>query len=130
MAGLEYLYLMYGKVVGVKMKKIVESLKALGEENRIKIVGLLCEEEMCVCELIEKLELSQSAVSHHIKILKQAGLINDRRKGKWIFYSLNQNAFKDLSLSIQEKVWQPVESSYWVEKDDPGLVCEKPYITD
>lgn len=112
------------------MKKIVESLKALGEENRIKIVGLLCEEEMCVCELIEKLELSQSAVSHHIKILKQAGLINDRRKGKWIFYSLNQNAFKDLSLSIREKVWQPVESSQWVEKEDPSLVCEKPCYID
>ena len=112
------------------MKKIVESLKALGEENRIKIVGLLCEEEMCVCELIEKLELSQSAVSHHVKILKQAGLINGRRKGKWIFYSLNQNAFKDLSLSIREKVWKPVESSQWVEKEDPGLVCEKPYHID
>lgn len=105
------------------MKKIVESFKALGEENRIRIVQMLCKEEMCVCELIEKLKLSQSAVSHHVKILKQAGLINDRRRGKWIFYSLNREAFDVLSGEVQGKIWEPVKNSRWLEKDDPDKYC-------
>lgn len=112
------------------MINIVESLKALGEENRIKIVGILCEEEMCVCELIEKLGLSQSAVSHHVKILKQAGLITDKRRGKWIFYSLNKKAFEDLAKTISEQIWQSVRDSRWTEKEDPGLYCEKPFSVD
>ncbi len=107
------------------MKKIVESFKALGEENRISIIRMLCEEEMCVCELIDKLRLSQSAVSHHVKILKQAGLINDRRKGKWIFYSLNQEAFRELSQLVQDDIWQRVQDSTWLEKDDPDYYCGK-----
>ncbi len=107
------------------MRKIVESFKALGEENRIKIVHMLCREEMCVCELIEKLKLSQSAVSHHVKILKQVGLINDRRRGKWIFYSLNREAFAALSGEVGEKIWEPVKDSHWQEKDDPEQYCVK-----
>jgi ArsR family transcriptional regulator, arsenate/arsenite/antimonite-responsive transcriptional repressor len=105
------------------MKTLVEALKALGEENRITIVRMLCEGEMCVCELIERLGLSQSAVSHHVKILKQAGLIRDRRQGKWIFYSLNRDAFESLSLEMQDKVWEPVKLSSWIEKEDPDPYC-------
>ncbi len=107
------------------MDKIVESFKALGEENRIKIVHMLCHEEMCVCEIIDKLRLSQSAVSHHLKILRQAGLINDRRRGKWIFYSLNKKAFEKLSAEVCGKIWKPVELSNWLEKDDPSQHCLK-----
>ena len=107
------------------MKKIIEALKALGEENRIEIIRMLCEEEMCVCELIEKLHLSQSAVSHHVKILKQAGLINDRRRGQWIFYSLDRDAFRELSDAMEAKILDPVQQSRWVEKEEPYPQCLK-----
>ena len=69
------------------MHHLVNIFKALGEDTRIKIISMLSQREMCVDDLITRLELSQSAVSHHIKVLKQAGLLNIRRKGKWTFYS-------------------------------------------
>jgi len=76
-----------------EMAKISDFYKALGDETRLKILELVAAQEMCVCELIEQLGMSQSAVSHHLKILKQAGLVQDDRDGKWIYYSLNPDAF-------------------------------------
>lgn len=70
------------------MKKIAEFFKALSDESRLRILRLLARQEKCVCELMEELKMTQSAVSHHLKILKQAGLVKDSRDGKWIFYSL------------------------------------------
>jgi len=71
------------------MKKIAEFYKALGDEVRLKILHMLTEREMCVCEIIDRLDMSQPAVSHHLKILRQAGVVTDTRDGKWIYYSLN-----------------------------------------
>jgi ArsR family transcriptional regulator, arsenate/arsenite/antimonite-responsive transcriptional repressor len=65
----------------------------LGDETRLTIVGMLSEQEMCVCEIIERLGLSQPAVSHHLKILKHAGILRDTKEGKWIYYSLNTEVF-------------------------------------
>ncbi|PKM80802.1 MAG: ArsR family transcriptional regulator [Firmicutes bacterium HGW-Firmicutes-14] len=78
------------------MKKIAEFYKALGDEVRLKILHMLTEREMCVCEIIDRLDMSQPAVSHHLKILRQAGLVKDSREGKWIYYSLNDSVFKDV----------------------------------
>jgi len=78
------------------MKKIAEFYKALGDEVRLKILQMLAEQEMCVCEIIDRLDMSQPAVSHHLKILRQAGLVKDSREGKWIYYSLNGNVFTEV----------------------------------
>jgi len=78
------------------MRKIAEFYKALGDEVRLKILHMLSEGEMCVCEIIDKLEMSQPAVSHHLKILRQAGVVTDTRDGKWIYYSLNGSVFKEV----------------------------------
>jgi len=79
-----------------RMKKIAEFYKALGDEVRLKILYMLTEREMCVCEIIDRLDMSQPAVSHHLKILRQAGLVKDSRDGKWIYYSLNDSVFKEV----------------------------------
>lgn len=81
------------------MKKIAEFYKALGDETRLKIIKMLSGHEMCVCEIIDKLDMSQPAISHHLKILRQAGLVKDSREGKWIYYSLNDGVFKDVFVS-------------------------------
>ena len=78
------------------MKKIAEFYKALGDETRLKIIQMLSEQEMCVCEIIDKLDMSQPAISHHLKILRQAGIVKDSREGKWIYYSLNGEVFPDV----------------------------------
>lgn len=90
------------------MKELSPFFKALCEEVRLKIIGLLIPRELCVCEIMEYLNLSQSSVSHHMKILKQAGLVNDRREGKWVFYSLNKERFALLELLLRERLFEPV----------------------
>lgn len=60
--------------------------KALSDETRLKMVGLLGLREMCVCELTVALGLTQPTASHHLNILKNAGLLKDRKEGKWTFY--------------------------------------------
>ncbi len=90
------------------MKILVPFLKALGEEVRLRIIKMLLEREMCVCEIMDGLKLSQPAVSHHMKILKQAGLVRDRRQGKWVYYSLDKEIFSSLEELLGTELFEPV----------------------
>ena len=62
--------------------------KALADQTRLKILGLLKVREMCVCEIMVALELTQPTASYHLGLLENAGLVKDRKEGKWVFYSL------------------------------------------
>jgi ArsR family transcriptional regulator len=62
--------------------------KALADETRLRIVKLLGVREMCVCEVMVALGLTQPTASHHLGILENAGLVKDRKEGKWVFYSI------------------------------------------
>jgi DNA-binding transcriptional ArsR family regulator len=62
--------------------------KALGDETRQRMLSLLQTREMCVCELITALSMTQPTTSHHLKILEDADLVKSRKEGKWVFYSL------------------------------------------
>lgn len=68
--------------------QLVAMFKALGEPTRLKIVKLLSLQEMCVCELVEVLEMSQPGVSQHLKVLKNAGIVRERKERQRSFYSL------------------------------------------
>ncbi len=68
------------------------TFKALGEPTRLKILRLLAEQELCVCELEEILEMSQPRVSQHLKVLKQAGLVKERREAQRRICSFDQDA--------------------------------------
>ena len=63
--------------------------KALSDSNRLEIVQMLSEGEKCGCRLLERFEITQPTLSHHMKTLVEAGVVNDRREGKWHYYSLN-----------------------------------------
>lgn len=63
--------------------------KALGDANRLQIVQMLSEGEKCGCMLLEKFEITQPTLSHHMKILCECGLVETRKEGKWSHYSLN-----------------------------------------
>ena len=63
--------------------------RALGDSNRLEIVKMLADGEKCGCRLLDKFEITQPTLSHHMKILVECGLVNDRREGKWHHYSLN-----------------------------------------
>lgn len=62
--------------------------KALADETRLRILKLLEVREMCVCEVMVALGLTQPTASHHLGILENAGLVKDRKEGKWVFYSV------------------------------------------
>ena len=69
-------------------KDIAVMLKAMGDENRIRILWILYNGEACACEILEKLEISQPTLSHHMKVLCDAGIVTGSKKGKWVYYSL------------------------------------------
>ena len=70
------------------MKKTAQIFQALSDETRLRVIKLLEERELCVCELIQVLDMSQPRISRHLSVLKNAGLVDDRREGKWVYYSL------------------------------------------
>jgi ArsR family transcriptional regulator len=75
---------------------------ALSEPLRIQVLDLLRFEELCVCDLCERLHLSQSKLSFHLKILKEANLVRSRQEGRWIYYSLNLSQFLALEEYLAE----------------------------
>lgn len=82
---------------------LVDIFKALGDKTRIEIVDILKSEEICVCVLLESFTCSQPALSHHLKILKQAKIVFDRRDGKWIHYRLNTDVFVEIAKFASSK---------------------------
>ena len=70
------------------MSEAVQLFKALADETRLRILNLVAHREVCVCHLVEALGLGQSKVSRHLAHLRNAGLVNDRRDGLWMYYSL------------------------------------------
>lgn len=70
------------------MKNVAHIFKALSDETRLRILALLSDGELCVCDLMAALELPQSTVSRHLAYLRNAGLVDDERRGVWMFYRI------------------------------------------
>lgn len=66
---------------------------ALSDEARLEIIGILLDGEHCVCDLMTHIDAAQSRLSYHLKVLKDAGLVTDRREGRWSYYTLQRDAF-------------------------------------
>jgi len=73
------------------MQQIVRLCKALTQPSRLRILALLGEGERCVCDLVEVLGMPQSTVSRHLALLKNAGWVNERRQGVWMYYRLTDD---------------------------------------
>ena len=69
---------------------------ALSDETRLEVVERLLSGERCVCELTDDLDAAQSRLSFHLKTLKDAGLVTDRREGRWIYYTLNRETLGEI----------------------------------
>ncbi|MFH1614571.1 MAG: metalloregulator ArsR/SmtB family transcription factor [Planctomycetota bacterium] len=76
------------------MLEILNITKALSDENRVRALMMLAGGELCVCQIIEMLGLAPSTVSKHMSILRQAGLVETRKEGRWIYYRLADGAKK------------------------------------
>lgn len=85
------------KIVAAEMPQeedlydLADFFKVFADTTRIKILYVLLKQEMCVCDIAQTLEMTQSAISHQLRILKQMDLVKNRREGKTIYYSLADN---------------------------------------
>src|SRR5437016_2343106 len=79
------------------------ALDALGDEIRLKMIRLLAQHDaLCVCELEQVFEVEQPTISHHLKVLREAGLVDVQRRGTWAYYSLRKDVLKRLTQGLLE----------------------------
>jgi ArsR family transcriptional regulator len=88
----------------VDHSRAAELFHALSDETRVAILDMLRDGERCVCDLQSDLEAAQSRLSFHLKVLRDAGLVTDRREGRWSYYSISPEALAevhDLAVALQ-----------------------------
>jgi ArsR family transcriptional regulator, arsenate/arsenite/antimonite-responsive transcriptional repressor len=76
-------------------RRSAQLFHALSDETRIELIHLLRKGERCVCDLTSALDAAQSRLSFHLKVLKDAGIVTDRKQGRWVHYELNEDAFAE-----------------------------------
>jgi ArsR family transcriptional regulator len=96
------------------MKNFIKVMKALSDPNRVKIIKILQQKSMCVCEIQGALELAQPTVSKHLKILEEAGLVDYRKDGLWVNYYLSDGKNSPYVASLLGNL------KHWL-KDDPEI---------
>jgi ArsR family transcriptional regulator len=93
--------------------RAAELFHALSDETRLEIIELLRKGERCVCELTGDLDAAQSRLSFHLKVLKDAGLVTDRKDGRWVHYQINADALAEIQRRIS--ALEPTRSSRKLE---------------
>ena len=83
---------------------LAELFKVFGDSTRIRILYVLFEAELCVCDIAQTLNMTQSAISHQLRILKQSKLVKDRREGKQVFYSLADDHVRTIIAQGREHI--------------------------
>ena len=117
------------------MRVYADIFKALADETRLTIVALLLRHgELCVCDVMEALQISQSKASRHLRYLKHAGLLTDRREGIWVYYMIAANpgekpgrvlaAIDELVSSLLNEETES-RLSEWQKKKSAGVTCCK-----
>lgn len=97
--------------------KFIEITKALADANRVRALLALRDRELCVCRIIELLQLAPSTVSKHLTILKRAGLIEGRKESRWMHYRLPDNK--------NSKAWETLEWVFKSLKDSSEIEADK-----
>jgi ArsR family transcriptional regulator len=90
------------KILGDKYEDNAKVFKALCDPNRLMIIEMLQSGEKCACKILEELNVVQSTLSHHMKILCESGFVDSRRDGKWMHYSLNKQGFETAKKLLAE----------------------------
>lgn len=104
------------------MRQLTKVFKALSDETKLRILKILQERnEICVCEIMQALNISQSRASRNLGILKNAGFITDRRDGLWVFYSINKEKINEYHIAINELVKDWLNDEEIVQEDRKRL---------
>ena len=86
----------------VQLSRLTRQFQALTDETRLQIIDMLRKGETCVCDLTSALDTGQSRLSFHLKVLKDAGLVTDRKEGRWSYYTLNPETFEQMQEFVGE----------------------------
>jgi len=103
------------------MEKYLSILKALADETRLRIINLLYERELCVCDIEEIVDASQTKISRHLAYLKNSGLVHVRRSAQWSFYSIEKSA----DLKFVDELVHGVLRNKDIYKDDLNTLKKK-----
>jgi ArsR family transcriptional regulator len=120
------------------MESLIAITRALSDENRVRALLALGDQEVCVCQLIELLQLAPSTVSKHMSILKQAKLVSGRKRGRWMYYRLPGRNAPDTVRQAIALVRQAASGDPCIRKDaermtkilgtEKELICERQSI--
>ncbi len=94
------------RISGLDLGRAVELFHALSDDTRLSILDMLRDGERCVCELQDELDAAQSRLSFHLRVLREAGLVTDRREGRWSYYSIVPEALgevHDIAVAMHPK---------------------------
>jgi len=113
------------KVTEPNPTRIARLFHALSDETRVRVIDMLATGEKCVCDLQDAVGAAQSRLSFHLKVLRDAGLVNDRKQGRWNFYSLRPEVLDEMAAYLQER--KPPENA-WSDcgcgESHQGRCCE------
>ncbi len=121
--------------MGRRLPGMVDVLRALGDENRVRIVLALRRQPLCVCQIVELVQLANSTVSEHLMILKAAGLAIDRKVGRWVYYRTADQRTDRAIGEVLACVFEALEYDQQIRADvkrlakilqiDPGELCRR-----
>lgn len=111
-------------VEDTKLKDAANVLKLLGDKTRLSMVSMLAEQECCVCEFVEVFNMSQPAISQHLRKLRDLEMVKEERKGQWVVYSLNISSdYYQLVKGILKHVPSQREKFEWLEEKGLRITC-------
>lgn len=109
----------------IELDQVAGVLKLLGDKTRLSMIGLLLHNECCVCEFVEIFEMSQPSISQHLRKLKDAGLVKEKRKGQWIIYFINKDSgFYDLIKDVATHLPDQREKLIQLEVQGKRISCD------
>jgi ArsR family transcriptional regulator len=111
-------------VYAVSQRSLAKIFKALGDETRLEIVRMLVDKERCVCAFLTSFPMSQPAISNHLRVLREAGVVIDSREGRWIFYRLNPEAMSAITAFCQLTI--PTKIPERIDPLTEPSACPKP----
>ena len=91
-----------------------EIFKVLSDSNRLQIIDMLSCGEMCVCKILEKFDITQPTLSHHLKVLADNGIVTSRKEANWIHYKLNDERMKEITEFLQ-----------FISNDKKDCICKR-----
>lgn len=103
------------------MNKTLLSIKSISEEVRVRLLLLLTDREACVCELMSVFDMAQSKLSHHLITLRDAGFLQDEKRGKWNYYQVNTKALSPMNRELLVSLSRWLNDNKIIEKDKRTL---------